>query len=128
MNGYLRPVGALFAILALTSGCAPTEPQIVEVQQTTVVQVIATPELTEPQTLTIFHVNDRHAHMAADPYLAALINNTPGEILVLDAGDTVHGAPAAGLSQGETMVQLSNAVGYDAMAPAITISTTAPTG
>jgi len=50
---------------------------------------------------TIFHVNDRHGRMMADPYLEALVGQTPGDVLILDAGDTVHGQPAASLSRGE---------------------------
>jgi len=75
------------------------------------------PTSTPETTLTIFHVNDRHAHLAADPYLAALIGQAKGDVLVLDAGDSLHGEPAASLSEGQTMVDLMNVVGYDAMTP-----------
>jgi 2',3'-cyclic-nucleotide 2'-phosphodiesterase (5'-nucleotidase family) len=54
--------------------------------------------------------------MEADPYLAALMKETQGNLLVLDAGDSLHGGPEAILSKGKTMVDLMNSVGYYAMA------------
>lgn len=105
---------ALLAVasLAASAGCAP--------HLATTAGASATSDSAPSKndaTLTIFHVNDRHAHMAADPYLAALVKDTPGEVLVFDAGDSLHGEPAASLSEGQTMVDLMNAVGYDAMTP-----------
>jgi len=71
----------------------------------------------EPVTLTIFHVNDRHGRMTADPYISHLIEETPGNVLVLDAGDAIHGQTTTNLTGGEAMVELMNMVGYAAMVP-----------
>ncbi len=68
-------------------------------------------------TLTIIHVNDRHGRMGADPYISQLLQNTEGNVLLLDAGDSLHGQTTANLSEGEAMVELMNAVGYSAMVP-----------
>ncbi|MCL2084753.1 MAG: 5'-nucleotidase C-terminal domain-containing protein, partial [Oscillospiraceae bacterium] len=42
---------------------------------------------------------------------------TLDNVLVLDAGDSLHGQTAANLSKGVTMVELMNAAGYSAMVP-----------
>ena len=41
----------------------------------------------------------------------------PGRTLVLDAGDTWHGAGMSVFDGGATMVKIMNTIGYDAMAP-----------
>lgn len=66
-------------------------------------------------TLTILHVNDRHGRMGADPYISQLAKDTTGNVLILDAGDALHGQITANLSKGAAMVELMNAVGYSAM-------------
>jgi len=67
-------------------------------------------------TITVIHVNDRHGRVAADPYISQLAK-TLDNVLILDAGDSLHGQTAANLSKGGTMVDLMNAVGYSAMVP-----------
>ncbi|MCL2030045.1 MAG: 5'-nucleotidase C-terminal domain-containing protein [Oscillospiraceae bacterium] len=69
----------------------------------------------EPVTLTVIHVNDRHGRMDADPFIAQLAQETPGRVLILDAGDALDGQIAANLTRGASMVDLMNAVGYSAM-------------
>ena len=69
--------------------------------------------------LTILHLNDTHGRTVAEPYLSrmAMDLQAKGEnVLVLDAGDRLHGQTAANLSKGAAMVELMNQVGYDAMA------------
>ena len=41
----------------------------------------------------------------------------PGRTLLLDAGDTWHGAGISVFDKGVTMVKIMNAIGYDVMAP-----------
>ena len=41
----------------------------------------------------------------------------PGRTLLLDAGDTWHGAGISVFDKGVTMVKIMNTIGYDAMAP-----------
>lgn len=66
-------------------------------------------------TLTIIHVNDRHGRMSADPYISQLAKDTKGNVLILDAGDALHGQITANLSKGAAMIELMNEVGYSAM-------------
>jgi 5'-nucleotidase len=65
--------------------------------------------------LTIIHINDTHGRMSADPYISQLLKNISGNVLVLDAGDRIHGQVTTNLSKGSAMVELMNAVGYSAM-------------
>ena len=70
--------------------------------------------------LTIIHVNDRHGRMGGEAYISQMakdIKASGGNVLVLDAGDSIHGQTVANLSKGEAMVNIMNAVGYSAMAP-----------
>ena len=71
-----------------------------------------------PVKLTIFHLNDRHGRMSADPYLSKMANDLrlQGEIvMIFDAGDALHGQIETNLTTGSSMVQLMNAVGYSGM-------------
>lgn len=71
--------------------------------------------------LTILHTNDIHGRIDAGigfPRLATIVNEFRAEndnVLLLDAGDTVHGRPLVNLSQGESVIELMNAIGYDYM-------------
>ena len=55
------------------------------------------------------------AHVAT--VIKELKAETPGKNLVLDAGDTWHGAGISLFDRGVSMVKAMNAIGYDAMAP-----------
>jgi 5'-nucleotidase len=67
--------------------------------------------------LTIIHTNDLHGRMDAAPYITQLAKGITGNILILDAGDTLHGQTAANLTRGAAMVEVMNAAGYNAMVP-----------
>ncbi len=83
----------------------------------------ATPAPEEPVSITIFHTNDVHArydNSAGMGYamMQSFVNEARGKgenVLVLDAGDTLHGTIFANSTQGESIVQLMNEIGYDAM-------------
>ncbi len=86
----------------------------------TLLLVFFTPDISasaaeETAKVTIIHVNDQHGRMGAEPFISQLAKDTEGNVLILDAGDVVHGQTVANLSQGEAMVTLMNTVGYDAM-------------
>jgi len=77
--------------------------------------------------VVIIHTNDTHARVFEDDYegmgfakIAAKVKQirqeNPNTILV-DAGDTLHGLSIATLSEGESIVKIMNALGYDVMAP-----------
>ncbi|TDQ41983.1 choice-of-anchor I family protein [Aureibacillus halotolerans] len=78
-------------------------------------------------TLQIIHFNDVHARVFDEENggmgyakLKTIIDQKEAEnanTLVLDAGDTLHGTTFATLMKGESIVQVLNAIGVDAMAP-----------
>ncbi len=82
---------------------------------------------TTPKTITIVYTNDTHSRVEANPgigfaKIAAKINdlrtaNGKENVLVLDSGDTLHGLPIATVSKGAGIVEILNAIGYDAMTP-----------
>ncbi len=76
----------------------------------------------------ILHTNDTHGRAVPDSYngymgftavsaLKKQYQAAGAEVILLDAGDTLHGLPFATLEQGESIVQLMNLAGYDAMTP-----------
>ncbi len=73
--------------------------------------------------LTIYHTNDVHARVTdylGYAKLAAIVNAKRAEgaeVLLLDAGDVTHGTAYATLVEGSSIIELMNAVGYDAMTP-----------
>lgn len=76
-------------------------------------------------SITIVHTNDTHARVkegdgigfAKISALIQQIRNENPNTLVLDAGDTFHGQTIATLSKGESIADIMNTIGYDAMAP-----------
>ena len=78
----------------------------------------------EPVVITIFHTNDVHGRYNSDAgmgyaMMASYINaaRAAGNVLVLDAGDTLHGTIFANAVKGESIVEILNAIGVNAMAP-----------
>lgn len=76
----------------------------------------------------ILHTNDTHGRAIPDSsggnmgYAAVSALKKSAEaagaqVILLDAGDTLHGLPFATVSRGESIVELMNLVGYDAMTP-----------
>ena len=81
----------------------------------------------ESKTLTILHVNDVHGNVAGDDEsiigfekLKTKVDELKAEnpnVLLFNAGDTLHGTTLATVSKGESIVNLMDAVGFDAMVP-----------
>lgn len=73
--------------------------------------------------IIILHTNDTHSRVndfmgfTAAAALKKAYEKAGATVLLLDAGDTLHGKPVFNLSSGDTAVQVLNAAGYDAMAP-----------
>lgn len=76
----------------------------------------------------ILHTNDTHGRVVPDSYngymgitavsaLKKYYEASGAQVILLDAGDTLHGLPIATLEKGESIVSLMNMAGYDAMAP-----------
>ena len=81
---------------------------------------------TDGSTLTIVHVNDVHGHVKGDDSvigheklqtIVKELKEQDSNVLLLNAGDTVHGTTLATLSNGESIVGLMNIMGFDAMTP-----------
>jgi len=77
----------------------------------------------EPVVVTIFHTNDVHGRYNSGAgmgyaMMASFVNRArqAGNVLVLDAGDTLHGTVFASSVKGESIVEVMNAIGYDAIA------------
>jgi len=69
---------------------------------------------------TIVHTNDVHARIAGEAYVASYVKGLKdsGEnVLLISAGDVLHGQTIATISQGKAIVDIMNAVGYDFMVP-----------
>ncbi len=76
----------------------------------------------------ILHTNDSHGRVVPDSNsgymgftavsaLKKYCEAAGAQVILLDAGDTLHGLPIATLEKGESVVKLMNMAGYDAMAP-----------
>ncbi len=73
--------------------------------------------------ITIVHTNDIHSRVSAGlgyakvaAKIKALKEANPN-VLVVDAGDTLHGQTFATISKGESIVKIMNSIGYDVMTP-----------
>ncbi len=79
----------------------------------------------DPLELTILHTNDIHGRILEGQFdgmgfarIDALVRDFREErehVLLLDAGDTVHGQPYATIPEGESIITLMNEIGYDYM-------------
>jgi 5'-nucleotidase len=76
--------------------------------------------------LVILHTNDSHGRILSGPSQVGFyqvsgirqhLESVGATVIVLDSGDTLHGLPIATIRQGADIVEIMNAVGFDAMAP-----------
>ncbi len=76
----------------------------------------------------IIHTNDTHSRVNPDKTqgqmgftavsaLKKFCEANGVEVILLDAGDTLHGLPFANLVKGDRIVNIMNQIGYDAMTP-----------
>lgn len=113
---------AMFMTVSSVYTVGATEPGTPSVPANGTTNTAAT---SSTKKITLFHTNDTHSRIEATAEgigfakMSALIKNykesTPNS-LILDAGDTFHGQPIANLVRGESIVDIMNAVGYNAMA------------
>ncbi len=118
----LMPYALIIAMLFSVIGCVSTDDTSTEDISDVVEQSITPAADTK---LVVMHTNDTHARVNEGKYdgmgfakILTLINEVKAEnpnVLVLDAGDTFHGTTIASLVQGESIVQIMNMIGYDAM-------------
>lgn len=99
--------------------------------------IVRAEEASNVTTLYILHTNDTHGRVIGDStpgedgkpvdqgsigyarykaIIDALDAANDGNVLVFDAGDTVHGTNFASLSKGQSVIRLMNDMGLDAMA------------
>ncbi len=81
---------------------------------------IAYADTTETKEFVIYHTNDTHSRVDAFPYVTTLVEESKanGEnVLYFDAGDTLHGQPIATTVKGESIVNILNVTGINAMTP-----------
>lgn len=78
----------------------------------------------EPLELTVIHFNDSHGREGESKVdlarIAGKVNemrNDGENVLLLDAGDTLHGRPIANLFSGYSVTQIRNSMGVDAAVP-----------
>lgn len=74
----------------------------------------------------VLHTNDTHGRVLEGKYdgmgfakistIVHMYRDQADNVLVLDAGDAMHGTTLATLVEGESIVQVMNMIGYDAMA------------
>ncbi len=105
----MKKLMALFVALALLLSAIPA---------------LAEAPATEPVVITVFHTNDVHGRYNSAvgmgyAMMASYVNEArkDGNVIVLDAGDTLHGTVFANAVRGESIVDIMNAMGYDAMVP-----------
>ena len=77
--------------------------------------------------LYIVHTNDVHGRIVPEEdgsmgyaKLSTLLSKAreyTDDILLLDGGDTLHGTNLANMFEGQTVLEIMNSLGYDAMAP-----------
>ena len=72
--------------------------------------------------IVILHTGDTHGRADTNlgfsraAYAKDVLAGAGATVLLLDAGDALHGQPIADWSEGEAIVRLMNEAGYDAMA------------
>ncbi len=117
MKGWKKWMSPMLAALMLVSAAAPAA-----AAETSAADAGGKKGTTK---ITLFHTNDTHSRVDESKEgigfakMAALIKEyakTNPNSLVLDAGDTFHGQTIANLVRGESIVNIMNAVGYNAMA------------
>nr|WP_307775101.1 bifunctional UDP-sugar hydrolase/5'-nucleotidase [uncultured Cetobacterium sp.] len=108
MNRKVKVLGLMGLVLAL-SACTALQPKDGEYE------------------LTLVHVNDVHGRAKEGKYdgvgLARVAtiakaleqDKNNGKVMLVDAGDTLHGTTFATLTKGESMVEVLNAAGFDYM-------------
>ncbi|MEC0212996.1 5'-nucleotidase C-terminal domain-containing protein [Paenibacillus ehimensis] len=117
MKGWKKWMSPALAALMLVSAAAPAA-----AAETSAADAGGKKGTTK---ITLFHTNDTHSRVDESKEgigfakMAALIKEyakTNPNSLVLDAGDTFHGQTIANLVRGESIVNIMNAAGYNAMA------------
>lgn len=101
MKRILSLTAAAAAFIMIAAGCSPKH----------ISQAQASP-------IVILYDNDAHCHVDGYPYMASLkksIREETPNVLLVSAGDYVQGGSLGAASKGGYIVEMMNAVGYDAV-------------
>ena len=119
----MRKLFALLLALAMCVslvGCGASKPAETTAPATTEAPVVETTAAAEPtEDVVILYTNDVHTYidnpLSYDVLagLKASLEATYGNVLLVDAGDSVQGTAFGSMDKGETIVKLMNAAGYD---------------
>lgn len=136
MNTVLKKIAIAAAFLTLSAGMvscgaktdgtsAAAEPAQAADDDQAATDSAQVTEPTDGAKLVILHTNDIHGYMTPSQHclgIAAIAQLKKDyeqkgcDVLLLDAGDMLQGNSFAGLFQGESVVKVMNAAGYDAAA------------
>lgn len=78
--------------------------------------------MAENKVVTILHTNDSHGRLVGSESIIGIdtiaqIKAELENVLLVDAGDTLHGLPFATINKGKDVVALMNMAGYDVFTP-----------
>ncbi len=128
LKKYSKSLSVL-ALVAVLAACSQTESANQTKQEANVPSATKVEKLqvNEDKHLVIMHLNDTHGRVEEGKYdgmgyarVKTLVDNVRknnDNVLLLDAGDTIHGTVFAALSRGESIVEIMNTMDYVAMAP-----------
>jgi 2',3'-cyclic-nucleotide 2'-phosphodiesterase (5'-nucleotidase family) len=126
MKRILKVISVLMLLAIVACGKSTKTEEVAQVDANKV-PVVATEKLvvSEDVEFKIMHVNDIHGRVEAAKYdgmglarVSTLVKQVRAEdpnVILLDAGDAIHGTVFAALSDGESVVKIMNEMGYDAM-------------
>ena len=119
----MRKLFALLLALAMCVslfGCGASKPAETTAPAETEAPVVETTAAAEPaEDVVILYTNDVHTYIDGPisydviAGLKASLEETYGNVLLVDAGDAVQGTAFGSMDKGETIVKLMNAAGYD---------------
>lgn len=69
-------------------------------------------------SLVVVHTNDVHSRVDGEAYVSSYVKGLKAEgknVLLISAGDAIHGQPFATISRGKSVVDVMNAAGYEFM-------------
>ena len=119
MRKLLAILMALAMCVSLV-GCGTSKPAETTAPAETQAPVVETTAAAEPaEDVVILYTNDVHTYIDGPisydviAGLKASLEETYGNVLLVDAGDAVQGTAFGSMDKGETIVKLMNAAGYD---------------
>ncbi|MBR0137377.1 MAG: bifunctional metallophosphatase/5'-nucleotidase [Erysipelotrichaceae bacterium] len=71
----------------------------------------------DPVTVTILHTNDVHCGISGYPKLAAYKDSFSNPVVLVDAGDHAQGDIIGTITEGQKIIEIMNACGYDVATP-----------